>query len=333
MKGLSTSETSGAPAILDRLSALADPIRCRILLVLDRQELTVSELCSVLQLAQSTVSRHLKILSDDGWISVRPEGTSRFYSAAAVESDDAAHRLWALVGDEVAHSPAAEQDRTRLRAILARRRSRSQEFFSSAAERWAELRREMFGREFDLRALPALLDDDWVLGDLGCGTGEVAAGLAPFVARVIAVDASESMLEAARQRLAGAENVDLRQGQLEELPIADAELDAATVMLVLHHSGDPQAQLHEVARSLKPGGRLLLVDMLPHDHDEYRKQMGHVWLGFEPEQIEEMLAAAGFDRIRVRPLEADPEAKGPTLFAASATRNENRQPKGTRPAK
>jgi len=333
MKGLNHSEASGGPAILERLSALADPIRCRLLLVLDRQELTVSEICSVLQLPQSTVSRHLKILADDGWISVRPEGTSRFYSAAVGESDEAANRLWALVGDEVAHSPAAEQDRTRLGAILSRRRSRSQEFFSSAAEKWAELRHEMFGDQFDLRALPALLDEDWVLGDLGCGTGDVAAGLAPFVRRVIAVDASESMLEAARGRLAGVDNVDLRQGQLEQLPIQDGELNAATVMLVLHHSADPQAQLNEVARALQAGGRLLLVDMLPHDHDEYRKQMGHVWLGFEPAQIEEMLAAAGFDRIRVRPLGADPEAKGPTLFVASATRQDNRQPRGTRPAK
>ncbi len=320
MKGLNSGDTSGSPAILGRLSALSDPIRCRVLLLLDRQELTVTELCSVLQLPQSTVSRHLKVLADDGWIEVRPEGTSRFYSAAVDDGDPSANRLWELVSAEMAGSSAAEQDLTRLRSVLSRRRSRSREFFSSAAEKWAELRRELFGTSFDLRALPALLDDDWVIGDLGCGTGAVTESLAPFVRRVVAVDASEAMLGAARERLGDHSNVELREGQLEQLPIADGELNAATLMLVLHYSPEPQAVLAEAARALRPGGRLLLVDMLPHDRDEYRKQMGHVWLGFTPELIEELLAGAGFERIGVRPLAADPDAKGPTLFVAGATR-------------
>lgn len=316
MDGLSSSPAAVVVPILERLSALADPIRCRMLLLLDRQELTVSELCSILQLPQSTVSRHLKVLSGDGWISVRPEGTSRFYSADG--GDAKAQRLWQLVGDEVASSPAAAQDSTRLRSILARRRSRSQEFFSSAAEEWAGVRRELFGNRFDLHALAGLLDDDWIVGDLGCGTGAVTASLAPFVRRVVAVDASTAMLEAARDRLEGASNVEFREGQLEQLPVRDGELDAATLMLVLHYAGEPQALLAEVARSLRSGGRILLVDMLPHDHEEYRKQMGHVWLGFNESQIEELLASTGFEGTRFRPLPAEPDAKGPTLFVAAA---------------
>ncbi len=319
MKGLNSSPANGSPAILGRLSALADPIRCRVLLLLNRQELTVTELCGVLQLPQSTVSRHLKVLAGDGWIAVRPEGTSRFYSAA-LDGDASAHRLWDLVAGEVAASPAAAHDSTRLQAILARRRSRSEEFFSSAAEKWTGLRRELFGSTFDLRALPALLDGDWVVGDLGCGTGAVSESLAPFVGRVVAVDASRSMLETARERLEGLGNVELREGRLERLPIADGELDAATLMLVLHYSAEPAAVLSEAARALEPGGRLLLVDMLPHDRDEYRKQMGHVWLGFGEAQIGSLLAAAGFVRIRFHALPADPEAKGPTLFVAGADR-------------
>ena len=327
MKGLSNTSLTESQPILDRLTALSDPIRCRLLLLLGRQELTVSEVCSILQLPQSTVSRHLKLLADDGWVSVRPEGTSRFYSAATDNGDQKARRLWELVGDEIASSSAAEQDRTRLQSILARRQSRSQEFFSSAAEEWSELRRDLFGTSFDLRSFPALLDEQWVVGDLGCGTGAVAESLAPFVRRVIAVDASTSMLDAARGRLGGAENIELRQGRLERLPILDGELDAATLMLVLHYAAEPPTLLAEVARSLKPGGKLLLVDMLPHEHDEYRKRMGHVWLGFSAEQMEELLTDAGFGRIRIRPLAADPDAKGPTLFVAGATR----APTGTEP--
>ncbi len=329
MKGLITPTPDATTALLSRLSALSDPIRCRVLLLLEAQELTVSELCAVMQLPQSTVSRHLKVLAETGWISVRPEGTSRFYSAALGGADHNAGRLWQLVGEEMGALPAAEQDRARLRAVLARRRTRSREFFSSASAEWSDLRRELFGSNFDLRALAALLDDGWVIGDLGCGTGAVTESLAPFVRGVVAVDASEAMLRAARERLAGHDNVDLREGQLEELPIADGELDAATLMLVLHYSIEPQAVLGEAARAIRPGGKLLLVDMAPHEREEYRKQMGHVWLGFAADQVEELLIGAGFEAVRIRPLAADPDAKGPNLFAAAATRKPTNRPTRT----
>src|SRR5690606_30036240 len=115
-----------------------------------------------------------------------------------------------------------------------------------------------------------LLDEGWTVGDLGCGTGQVAASLAPFVARVVAVDESAAMLAAARGRLGGVGNVEVRAGELESLPLDDAELDAAVVFLVLHYLSDPGAALREVARVLRPGGRVLVVDMMPHEREEYR---------------------------------------------------------------
>jgi ArsR family transcriptional regulator len=115
-------------------------------------------------------------------------------------------------------------------------------------------------------------------------------------------------------------SVELRQGALEELPVADGELDAAVLMLVLHHLADPAAVLAEAARALAPGGRLLLVDMLAHDRVRFREEMGHQWLGFEPERVESWLADAGFAAARLAPLPADPEARGPGLFAATASR-------------
>src|SRR6185436_1796618 len=142
----------------------------------------------------------------------------------------------------------------------------------------------------------------------------------PFVARVIAVDRSRAMLKAARKRLAELDNVEVRQGELEALPIDERALDAATLCLVLHHVPDPPAVLGEAVRVLRRGGRLLVIDMLEHDRREYQQQMGHVWLGFAPAQVGEWLAAAGFDRIRVQPLPPAREAKGPALFAASARR-------------
>ncbi len=308
-------------AIFDDLTALADATRSRMLLLLERHELTVSELCAILQLPQSTVSRHLKTLADASWVVSRRDGTSRYYTLALDERDGATRRLWSLLREQVSSSPGADQDARRLKGTLARRQSKSQEFFESAAGQWDKLRGELFGGASHLQALPALVDDRWVVGDLGCGTGQVAAALAPFVAQVIAVDRSGEMLHAARRRVRGAGNVDVRRGDLEALPIANGELDAATLLLVLHHVPDPAAALGEAARVLRPGGRLVISDMLPHDHEEYRQQMGHIWLGFGEEQLRRLVAAAGFDRIRIMPLPPHAEAKGPALFVATAWRH------------
>jgi ArsR family transcriptional regulator len=307
-----------APAILDHLASLADTTRSRLLLLLDRHELTVSELCGIMQLPQSTVSRHLKALADSGWVSARADGTSHLYTMTREELDASARRLWALVRDQVGPSAAATQDQRRLQATLADRRTKSQEFFSSSAGQWDRLRDELYGERVHLGALGALAESEWVLGDLGCGTGETSATLAPFVKHVIAVDASAQMLQAARKRLQPFDNVELRRGDLESLPIDDGRLDAATLMLVLHYVPEPERALSEVARVLKPGGRLIFVDMLPHDRDSYRQQMGHVWLGFAEDQVTRMLEEAGFRKIRIVPLVPDARAKGPGLFVATA---------------
>ena len=309
---------AASPAILDHLSALSDPTRSRLLLLLDRHELTVGELCDVLQLPQSTVSRHLKSLADDGWISARAEGTSRFYGAT--ELDGAARRLWLLVREQVGALPAALQDQRRLQAALTRRRTKSQEFFSSSAGQWDRLRDELFGDRFHLAAFAAFAGGGWTMGDLGCGTGQVSAALAPFVAQVIAVDGSAAMLQAAKKRLREFDNVELRRGDLEALPIEDGTLDAATLMLVLHHVAEPERALTEAARVLRPGSPVVIVDMLPHDRENYRQQMGHVWLGFSEDHIARMLRDSGFDAVRVVPLPPDANARGPALFVATGTR-------------
>ena len=320
-----------APAILDHLASLADTTRSRLLLLLDRNELTVSELCGITQLPQSTVSRHLKALVDGGWIASRAEGTSRLYTMGRDDLDAARRRLWLLVREQVGPTPAAAQDQRRLQAALAERRTTSQEFFSSSAGQWDRLRDELFGDRFQLAAFAALAGADWIVGDLGCGTGQVSAALAPFVGRVVAVDASAAMLQAARKRLHRFENIDLRRGELEALPIDDDRLDAATLMLVLHHVPEPSRALAEVARVLKARGRVIIADMLPHDRDNYRQQMGHVWLGFSDEHVAGLLREAGFEHIRVVSLPPDPKAKGPGLFIATGRKEmQPRKPEDTK---
>jgi len=307
-----------APAIFGDLTTLSDATRGRMLLLLERQELTVTELCAILQLPQSTVSRHLKTLSDASWVASRRDGTSRYYTLALDERDAHTRRLWSLLREQIAQTPGADQDGRRLKGILGRRQTQSEAFFASAAGQWDRLRRDLFGSASALHALPALLDPSLTIGDLGCGTGETSAALAPFVARTIAVDRSGDMLQAARRRLRDIPSAEVRRGELEALPIVDGELDAAVMLLVLHHVPDPGAVLREAGRVIKPKGRLVLCDMLPHDREEYKGQMGHVWLGFAEDQLRRLLAAAGFDGIRILPLPVDPAAKGPALFVLSA---------------
>jgi SAM-dependent methyltransferase len=312
-------------AIFDDLTTLADATRSRMLLLLERHELTVSELCAVLQLPQSTVSRHLKTLADANWVVSRRDGTSHYYALSLEDRDAAARRLWTLLRDQVSATPGADQDARRLRGVLARRRSSSEQFFASAAGQWDHLRDDLFGRGLVLHALPALLDPAWTIGDLGCGTGQASAAVAPFVAKVVAVDRSGEMLQAARRRLKPYPSVDVRRGDLEALPIDDGELDAAFAMLVLHHAADPSAVLREAARVLRVGGRLVICDMLPHDREEYKKQMGHVWLGFSEDQMRRWLTAAGFGGVRIVALPVDPDAKGPALFVSTGTLNRDTQ--------
>jgi ArsR family transcriptional regulator len=302
---------------IERISLLADGVRSRALLAVSSGELTVSELCEVLDLPQSTVSRHLKILADSGWATSRPEGTRRLYRLA--ERDDPARSVWDLARAEIESSPGGRQDALRLERVLARRRDGSRRFFEDGAERWDHRREELFGSRSPLVGLLGLLDPGLTVADLGCGTGVVADLLSGFVRRVVAVDDSDSMLEASRHRLAGRANVEVRKGQLEELPLEPASVDAATLILVLHHLPDPARALAEVARILRPGGRLILVDMLPHDRDELRREMGHVWLGFARERIERLALDAGLELVRFADLPLDAQATGPGLFTALAS--------------
>lgn len=304
--------------VFDRLGTLADPTRSRILQSLEGTELTVGELCAVMQLPQSTVSRHLKILSDESWVSARDSGASRFYMLAPAKLDPFAKRLWQVVREQVSTSAAAQQDARRRESVLAARRVKMQSFFRGAAGSWDEMRAELIGARTDLLALLDLLDADWTVGDLGCGTGQLSAALAPAVRRVVAVDESGAMLTAARRRLAAFDNVDVRSGSVESIPVDDGELDVALLFMVAHFVVEPRQVFAEVRRALAPGGRMLVLDLTSHEREEYSLQMGHVWQGFSEEQLRSWAADAGLGVTRYRVLPADPKAKGPALFSMVA---------------
>lgn len=309
---------------MQRLSALTDGVRLRVLRLLEREELAVGEVARILQMPQSTVSRHLKVLADGGWLVKRSVGTATLYRLVLDELGSEERVLWLAVRDQMGRSPELDEDERRLGDVLAARRTDSMSFFGRVAGEWDAYRHELFGERFTELALLNLIDARWSVADLGCGTGNVAELLAPVVAKVIAVDQSEPMLDAAGRRLAGspfADRVDLREGSLESLPIESGEVDAVCCSLVLHHVDDPEAALREMARVLRSdrgGGVALVIDMVEHARAEYRHTMGHRHLGFGPEHVRDLMKDAGFDDPRLVYLPGDPNARGPGLFAASA---------------
>jgi SAM-dependent methyltransferase len=307
----------------ERLAALSEPVRLRLLRVLEAEELSVGELASVVQAPQSTVSRHLKVLSDGEWLARRAAGTATLYRMVLDDLPPASRALWVAIRGQLGDSVDIDEDNRRLAAVLAERRLDSQAYFGRVAGEWDEVRARLFGRDFTARALLGLVPRDWVVADLGCGTGNVSELLAPRVERVLAVDLSDPMLEAARKRLEGVKNVEFRTGTLEGLPLEDASVDAAVCVLVLHHLPGvegPVRALREMRRILRKGrggGTALVVDMVEHDREEYRHTMGHAHLGFSVRGIREMMKEAGFTAVDVSVLPGDPEAKGPGLLAAA----------------
>ncbi|PYQ15158.1 MAG: ArsR family transcriptional regulator [Acidobacteria bacterium] len=309
---------SPVASLLESLETLADPTRLRLLRLLERHELEVAALCDILQLPQSTVSRHLKLLSGQGWLDSRPRGTTRLYRTRA-EPDPAARRLWLVSRDQTAGWPTARQDDLRLQRRLSRR-SPAEAFFAGAAGRWDRMREEAYGRAFTDAALLGLLPGGWVVADLGCGTGHAAAALSPHVGRVVGVDQSAAMLKAARKRVAGLANVELRPGRLEALPMEDGTCDGALLLLALTYLEEPAAALREMARILRPGGRGVVADLLRHDRDDFRRRMGQRGFGFAPEELKQMMEAAGLEGAACRELPPEPGARGPALLLSTARR-------------
>lgn len=293
--------------------ALADRTRQRLLRVLSEAELSVSELVEVLDQPQSTVSRHLKVLRDAGLLVDRRAGTTALYAARSTAAPPPGHgsegagvpedlriRLLRWIGEE----PLDDLEKRRLEACLERRRGEPQDFFDRLGAHWDALRVEAFGPSFHLEAVTGLLPPEWSVADVGSGTGYLLPALAACFHRVIAVDPAPVMLDLARSRpdLAEAGNVEFRAGALEDLPLADGEVDLVIASLVLHHVGDPPAGIAEIHRCIRPGGRVLLIEQQPHDSDEFRERMGDTWAGFEPARLAGWLRDAGFTGITWRKL-------------------------------
>ena len=305
---------------------LGDPTRVRILLLLEREELSVGELMEVLGMAQSRVSRHLGILREAGLVRDRRDGTYALYKF--VSPDEAAWRdAWALARSTLADDPATGLDQAKLARVLTAREGRERSFFDSVGGEWDALRKVWGDELLRARALSRLVPAGLQVADVGTGTGILALELAEIGCDVIAIDSSEAMLEAAARKLeaAGCERVALRQAEAEELPIADDAVDAAFAHMVLQYLESPERAIHEMARIVKPGGRVVLIDFADHDRAWMQAELGVRHMGFRLADVEAWLAAAGLlgVEIAIQP-EATRGADLPETFVAHGVKPEVR---------
>jgi ArsR family transcriptional regulator len=232
--------------------------------------------------------------------------------------DTVAKKLWHVAKDQTEEWATAKQDQLRLDQLESRRPQEALAFFAGAAGTWDRLRSELYGNSFNDSALLSLIPSTWTVADLGCGSGILAARIAPHVNRVIGIDQSTAMLKAAKKRTSAFKNVDLRPGSLEALPLADGAVDATLVVLALSYLKDARRALDEMSRVLKPGGRAVVVDLLRHDREQFRIEMGQTSRGFSRDELRELLIESGLQQVTCRPLAPEADAKGPALLLATA---------------
>ena len=322
--------TPAADALQKVFKTLADPTRLRILRLLEQQELIVGELMDILGMAQSRVSRHLAILREAGLLSDRRDGTFVTYRFM-LPDDGPWHDAWALVRDSLAGDPTSARDDALLQRTLADRPSSSgRSFFDEVGPEWDALRR-VFGDDLlRARATTHLVPARLRVADIGTGTGILALELAALGLDVIAIDRSEAMLEAARAKWAaaaqsGVGSVEFRRGDAHALPLEAEVVDAALAHMVLHSLEKPDLAIAEMARIVRPGGRVILVDFLAHEHRWMQNELGLLWMGFEQDTLACWMEAAGLEGVRIERHAPDAKSDLPASFVAAASKPDTTQ--------
>jgi ubiquinone/menaquinone biosynthesis C-methylase UbiE len=301
---------------------LSDPTRVRLLALLEREELAVQELMDVLGMAQSRVSRHLAILREAGLLRDRRDGTYVFYRFALPEQG-AWREAWELVQRSLRDDPAGARDRAALARTMEARAARARSFFDAVGPEWDALRKVFDDDAVRARAVTRLVSPDLRVADVGTGTGILALELARLGVQVVAIDHSARMLDAARAKLeaAGVSGVELRSGDAGALPLEDQEMDAALAHMVIQYLPSPPEAIREMARVVKPGGVVVVVDFVTHEHEWMRQELGVHWLGFPLDEIESWFGEAGLDGFSLERHEGISGGRDlPATFIASGRR-------------
>ena len=299
------------PSMLKLLRLLSDPSRLRVFLLLEREELSVAELQEILSKGQSQISTQLAQLKQAGLVEDRRTGKNIFYRLKTPRKADARwlDQLKLTLHGAAAEVPETERDTEALGLILRKRQDHIRAYFDELAGKFG--RHYVPGRSWQglaealLKLLPPL-----VIADLGAGEGTFSQLLAQRAQRVIAVDNSEKMVEfgAELARKHGVKNLEYRAGDLEALPVEDASVDVAFFSQSLHHAQHPQRAVKEAWRILKPGGRIVVLDLLRHNFEEAREMYADVWLGFNEAEVEGFLREAEFQRVQTSVVHREQES-------------------------
>lgn len=308
----STLSTDDLVAIL---KAAGETTRLRILALLSGGEFNVKDLTRILGQSQPRVSRHLKLLAAAGLVERYQEGSWVFFR---VRDGRAGHMFRAIIADALdVDDETLARDRQRAEAIRAERDAAAQAYFRDNAAEWDRIRALHVPEAVVTEAMREIMGPDPIdmLVDLGTGTGHVLEVFAPRAKSAIGIDMNRQMLAYARARMdrLGLSHVQLRQGDLFNVPLAEASADAVVLHQVLHFLDDPSPAIDEAARLLRPGGRLLIVDFAPHDLEDLRETFAHRRLGFSGEQMAKWLEDAGLTLADDRQLTADQATSGECL--------------------
>ncbi|HEY7209674.1 MAG TPA: metalloregulator ArsR/SmtB family transcription factor [Bryobacteraceae bacterium] len=287
--------------LLAALRLLGDPVRVRILLLLERDELSVAELQEILTRGQSQISTHLAQLKQAALVEYRRTGKNTFYSMKppSVAEEETRARLLELLHSAAAEVPEIKADDAALALVLAKRQDKMRAYFDSLAGKFG--RQYLPGRswkalaEMLLRLMPPV-----VVADLGAGEGTFSQLLAQSAERVIAVDNAQKMVEFGSKlaRDHGLANLEFRLGDMEALPLADGEVDLAFFSQSLHHAQHPERAVAEAWRILKPGGRVAVLDLRQHTFEQARELYADLWLGFTEVELRAFLSEAGFTGVQ-----------------------------------
>ncbi len=287
--------------LVDALKAVAEPTRLRLVLLLARSDLTVSELTTILGQSQPRISRHLKLLVESGVLARYQEGAWAYFRVSDDASVVGLVRSLLSWADEA--DPMIERDGERLEAVRAERARRAADYFARNAGHWDRIRALHAADAEVERALLAALGNKRIgtLLDIGTGTGRILELLAPCCERAVGIDASREMLAIARAKLDAAQivNAQVRQGDAYHLPVEREAFDLVTLHQVLHYLDDPQAAIAEAARAVAPGGRLVIIDFAPHELEFLRAEHAHLRLGFSEATLVGYLEEAGLEQVSI----------------------------------
>ncbi|MGB5483781.1 ArsR/SmtB family transcription factor [Parasphingorhabdus sp.] len=298
--------------ILIIFRALADPTRLRIVLLLQKMELAVGELAQILDQSQPRISRHIRILDEAGLAERRKEGSWVFLKPGPASELEILGRIFR--SDKVAKSEQAMQDQAQLSLVRKARADMAERYFSAHAEEWDAIRSLHLPEAEVERAMQALLRDTQLgkMLDIGTGTGRMVELFGPAAQSVIALDKSPEMLRLARAKLLESETdngsnlvqkTELKQGDFNQLPVANGAVDSVILHQVLHYAQHPEAVLVEVSRVLKTNGVVLIADFAAHDREDLRTEHAHARLGFSDDSMKRWLTASKLDLVQTRTLD------------------------------